>query len=132
MSHNLSNHPFICFSPKHNSTVDAIIQLSDGTILSGSKDKTIKRWTVDGHLLNTFLVYSHCLQCFMEGAEEDTFISCSYDRMMWYKTTGECLCTLHTTFIVWSVLRLRNSSSFLCGMENGTIEEKRMGVTTKH
>jgi WD40 repeat protein len=101
-----------------------IIQLKDGTLLSCSGDKTIKQWTVEGQLLKTFQGPSSSVYCLMEL--DNSFLSGSYDQTLkvWDKTTGECLHSLSTTSLVWNLLRLRNNSTFLCGLSDGTIEEK--------
>jgi len=64
--------------------------------------------------------------------DDNTFLSGSlhfFDAAMkvWNKTTGKCLFSLHSTSSVASLLRLRNNTTFLCGLTNGTIEERRIG-----
>eukprot|EP01102_Stenamoeba_stenopodia_P009035 TRINITY_DN2649_c1_g2_i1.p2 TRINITY_DN2649_c1_g2~~TRINITY_DN2649_c1_g2_i1.p2 ORF type:complete len:161 (-),score=11.53 TRINITY_DN2649_c1_g2_i1:364-801(-) len=43
---------------------------------------------------------------------------------VWNKTTGQCIQTIHTTVSVWCLLRLKNKGTFLCGKEDGSIEER--------
>eukprot|EP01102_Stenamoeba_stenopodia_P011777 TRINITY_DN3639_c0_g3_i2.p1 TRINITY_DN3639_c0_g3~~TRINITY_DN3639_c0_g3_i2.p1 ORF type:complete len:255 (-),score=45.82 TRINITY_DN3639_c0_g3_i2:50-814(-) len=45
---------------------------------------------------------------------------------VWNKTTGECLRTIHMTGPVWRLLRLTNNSTFLCGLDDGRVEERRL------
>eukprot|EP01102_Stenamoeba_stenopodia_P018449 TRINITY_DN676_c0_g1_i1.p1 TRINITY_DN676_c0_g1~~TRINITY_DN676_c0_g1_i1.p1 ORF type:complete len:361 (-),score=69.74 TRINITY_DN676_c0_g1_i1:31-1065(-) len=121
----LSSFPFVSFQQPHSNWVRDIIQLNDNTLLSCSFDKTVKRWTQEGHLLNSFLNRSGIVDCVME-VDDNTFISGSNNKMkVWNKTTGECLHTIQTSSGVTSLLRLRNNSTFLCGLGDGKIEERR-------
>eukprot|EP01102_Stenamoeba_stenopodia_P008907 TRINITY_DN2604_c0_g1_i9.p1 TRINITY_DN2604_c0_g1~~TRINITY_DN2604_c0_g1_i9.p1 ORF type:complete len:412 (+),score=58.54 TRINITY_DN2604_c0_g1_i9:261-1496(+) len=122
-----SSLPFVPFPKPHSSWVRDIIQLNDDTLVSCSYDKTVKRWTVKGQLLNSFLGHSVDVFCVME-VDDNTFISGSADLTIkvWNKTTGECLRTVQTTDSIWSLLRLRNNSTFLCGLRDGKMEERSL------
>eukprot|EP01102_Stenamoeba_stenopodia_P013552 TRINITY_DN4415_c0_g1_i2.p1 TRINITY_DN4415_c0_g1~~TRINITY_DN4415_c0_g1_i2.p1 ORF type:complete len:181 (+),score=13.98 TRINITY_DN4415_c0_g1_i2:80-622(+) len=138
--HNLSLYPFVLF-PQSNAAyeVDAILQLSDGTLVT-CENMAIKRWTVNGQLLNTFMGHTDFVTSLME-VDEDTFLSGSYDKTLklWNKTTGKCLnswqCFYEPRGYCCKLLRLRNNRSvFFVGMMDGWIEERHIdnGKTIGH
>jgi WD40 repeat protein len=122
----LDSFPSVSFHRPHSSWVFDVIQLKDGTLLSCA-DQTIKRWTVEGQLLNTFLDHAASVYCLME-LDDNFFLSGSWETTMkvWNKTTGKCFHSISTARAVCCVLRLRNNFSFLCGLGDGTIEERRL------
>eukprot|EP01102_Stenamoeba_stenopodia_P005617 TRINITY_DN16360_c0_g1_i1.p1 TRINITY_DN16360_c0_g1~~TRINITY_DN16360_c0_g1_i1.p1 ORF type:complete len:391 (+),score=81.02 TRINITY_DN16360_c0_g1_i1:63-1235(+) len=136
--YNLANYPSVSFKRGYgglNADVVDIIQLSDGTLLSCSFDKLIKRWNDRGQLLISYAGHSADVFCLME-LDGNTFISGSYDKSIkvWNKTSGHCLHTIFIEGAVCSLLRLRynnnynnnNSTTFLCGMDDGSIRLERM------
>lgn len=127
-AHNLSKYPTIQFDGRHNSCVTAIIELTDGTLVSCANDGTIRRWTAQGQLLNLFLANSSVVSCLMEVNNNMVLTNSDYETMnLWNLTTGECLLSLSTSSeSIWCLLRLKQSSSFLCGMDSGCIQERVM------
>eukprot|EP01102_Stenamoeba_stenopodia_P006820 TRINITY_DN1905_c0_g1_i1.p1 TRINITY_DN1905_c0_g1~~TRINITY_DN1905_c0_g1_i1.p1 ORF type:complete len:396 (-),score=72.02 TRINITY_DN1905_c0_g1_i1:38-1165(-) len=119
------SYPFISFCDDipHTEHVFGIVQLMDNTLLSCAFDCTIKRWTVDGCLLTTFIGHSCHVWCVME-VDENTFISGSADMTIkvWNLTTGQCFHTISTTTTAFCLLRLKNNNTFLYGRE-----ERRLG-----
>eukprot|EP01102_Stenamoeba_stenopodia_P009037 TRINITY_DN2649_c2_g2_i1.p1 TRINITY_DN2649_c2_g2~~TRINITY_DN2649_c2_g2_i1.p1 ORF type:complete len:302 (-),score=28.12 TRINITY_DN2649_c2_g2_i1:65-970(-) len=126
MSHDLSNFSTMILPKAHTKDVLVIIELKDRTLLSGSADKTIKRWGTDGQLLNTFVGHRSRIPCLME-VDDNTFISGAGDATLkvWNKTTTKCLRTIRMTSPVLYLLKLKKS--FLCGMAYGKIEQRKMG-----
>eukprot|EP01102_Stenamoeba_stenopodia_P018518 TRINITY_DN6796_c0_g1_i3.p1 TRINITY_DN6796_c0_g1~~TRINITY_DN6796_c0_g1_i3.p1 ORF type:complete len:343 (+),score=47.34 TRINITY_DN6796_c0_g1_i3:97-1125(+) len=127
----LSNHPFVCFP--HNSChtfyVRDMIVLKDGTLVSGSDDETLQRWTATAQLIASFEGHTNDIMCLAE-VDDNTFMSGSMDQTvkMWNKTTGECLHTGSSLgYIPFSLLTLRNKSFFLCGLFDGSIQKRRLG-----
>eukprot|EP01102_Stenamoeba_stenopodia_P015468 TRINITY_DN5276_c0_g2_i1.p1 TRINITY_DN5276_c0_g2~~TRINITY_DN5276_c0_g2_i1.p1 ORF type:complete len:365 (+),score=33.35 TRINITY_DN5276_c0_g2_i1:56-1150(+) len=126
-SYDLLNYLCISFPTLQISRVNHILQLKDGTLLSCSGHPTIMRWTGCGKLLGTYLGHLKYVFCLME-VDDNTFLSCSDDNTMklWNKTTRKCQQTLHSGAVVFSLLKLRNNSSFLCGMHDGSMQEREM------
>lgn len=130
--YNLAKYPCTVFNA-HASAVRDVIELRDGTLVSCSTDATIRRWTPNGRLLNSY--NGHSVDCLME-VDDHTFLSGSLDCTMkvWNKTTEELLHTVHLQVGVQCLLRLRHNSSFLCGRKDGHIEERRVDnlIETMH
>jgi len=115
--------------------VHKILGLKDGTFITGSNCQgSIKRCTVNGNVLQTFCGNESVerITALME-VDDNTFVSTSHNYStgastfkVWNKTTGEC----HSieTPEVRCLLRLRNNSTFLCGVASGgcCIEERRL------
>ena len=82
----------------HRSTVTSIVQLeSDGTIVSCSDDATLKRYTVDGRFLNSYVGHEDDVMYVIE-LTEDVIVSASWDGAIkkWNFNTNECIKTLET------------------------------------
>eukprot|EP01102_Stenamoeba_stenopodia_P010792 TRINITY_DN3280_c0_g1_i1.p1 TRINITY_DN3280_c0_g1~~TRINITY_DN3280_c0_g1_i1.p1 ORF type:complete len:299 (-),score=61.85 TRINITY_DN3280_c0_g1_i1:19-915(-) len=136
MDHDLSLYPVLSFRRAHSVKVKSIIQLRDGTIVTSSYDQVIKRWSVEGHLLNSYVdeqspddgtKLSSSTPCSLVEVDDNTFFSGSHSLKLWNKTTGQLLQTLSTTvdYPVWCLLRLNNNNTFLCGME-AIFEEREL------
>lgn len=125
--HNLSAFPFIAFQNTHSDWVFDVIELKDGTLLSCSRDKMIKQWTVQGECLRNFSGHSRDVNCLMEK-DDSVLLSGSYDKLLnvWNKTTCKQIQILSTSNGIYCLLRLRNNLSFLCGFLDGSIHQKRM------
>eukprot|EP01102_Stenamoeba_stenopodia_P009519 TRINITY_DN2817_c0_g1_i1.p1 TRINITY_DN2817_c0_g1~~TRINITY_DN2817_c0_g1_i1.p1 ORF type:complete len:324 (-),score=62.47 TRINITY_DN2817_c0_g1_i1:74-1045(-) len=123
--HDLSLYPCVSFSSGHSSHIWDVVQLADDTLVSCSSLDPMKRWTVEGQLLGTFSKYD--AYCVME-VDDEVFLTGSYDTTLqvWYKASAEIRGNISTTSGVHSMLRLRNNSSFLCGLDDGTIEERSL------
>eukprot|EP01102_Stenamoeba_stenopodia_P016472 TRINITY_DN5760_c0_g1_i2.p1 TRINITY_DN5760_c0_g1~~TRINITY_DN5760_c0_g1_i2.p1 ORF type:complete len:320 (-),score=55.62 TRINITY_DN5760_c0_g1_i2:97-1056(-) len=125
MDYNLANYPFVLFQHSHIGSVNALIELCDETLLSGAQDSVIRRWTPDGKLVTTFRGHSDEVLCLME-VYTNTFISGSYDKKLkwWNKQAGQCICTIPSSSGVHCLLRL--ADSFLCGLSDGSIDERKI------
>eukprot|EP01102_Stenamoeba_stenopodia_P011632 TRINITY_DN3595_c0_g4_i1.p1 TRINITY_DN3595_c0_g4~~TRINITY_DN3595_c0_g4_i1.p1 ORF type:complete len:338 (-),score=55.71 TRINITY_DN3595_c0_g4_i1:92-1105(-) len=123
--HNLSEYHCQSFEDAHSDTVRDIIELRDGSLVSCSYDGSIKRWTARGKLLTSFDGHECQVTCLTE-LDDTSFISGAIDNSLkvWHKTTGQCLHKIQMCDEVWSLLRLKHSDTFLCGIYGGEIEEK--------
>ena len=94
----------ISFNLGHSSTVRCLIVSSDGTeIISGSYDKTLRRWLVQtGQSLQVYQGHSHWVIC-VALLPNGNFLSGSWDNSIkvWDRLTGACLSTLtgHTSSV---------------------------------
>lgn len=110
----LSPTPSFTFSA-HSSTVRSILQLeSDGTIVSCSDDATLKRFTVDGRLLNSYLGHEDGVVYVIELGK-DVIVSASLDGSFkkWKVSTNECIKTIETFGSISGLLRPRNNDSVI-------------------
>jgi len=76
-------------------------------------------------LLGTYVGHTSEVWCAMEK-DDNTLITGSCEMKVWNTTTCKCLSTLLMFSAVWSLLKKKSKSSFVCGMENGTIEIRRL------
>uniref|UniRef100_A0A8D9BFC4 Phospholipase A-2-activating protein n=2 Tax=Cacopsylla melanoneura TaxID=428564 RepID=A0A8D9BFC4_9HEMI len=86
----------------HEMAVWGVIQLTNGIIVTGCADKTIKLHTEEGAFLKTLTGHTDCVRGLAILNNTD-FISCSNDASIkiWDSTTGKCVDTLygHPNFI---------------------------------
>jgi len=134
--------PFLFYEKPHNSYVDILVALSDGSCVSGSLDNSAKRWAIvpkeeeDGkktwsskddkpqlQLVNTFSGHRHCVFGVVE-TDRKTIVTGSYDGTLkeWNTTTGECLKTVVTTAPVCCMIKTKCGTMLVCGMQNGTVQ----------
>ena len=125
--------PSFTFCNPHPLFVNALLELNDGSFLSCSLDKTVKRWlrtTNDNEniqLVGTYQGQEDSVLCVIEK-DDNTLITGSFDRTLkvWNKTSCECLDTLRMRSSVRCLLRTKDNSRFACGFYNGTVELRRM------
>jgi len=119
-------------SNAHEGYVRLIVPLQDGTIVSCSYDKSVKRWSVKskGLLLNTYRGHMSCVRSVAE-LSDDTFAAGENEIRVWHKDSNECLAVISVNEPVWSLLKLKNKSKLLCGMSHGAIEEIDISDLTK-
>lgn len=86
----------------HEMAVWAVVQLSNGIIVTGCADKSIKLHSEEGVYLKTLTGHTDCVRGITVLNDTD-FISCSNDASIkvWDSTTGKCVETLygHPNFI---------------------------------
>lgn len=115
--------------------VSGILELNDGTLLCSCYDHNIMRigrWSTEAghHLINSFSMKTdnNRISCLMDMDNNTTFISGSMNTIkVQSMTNGGCILAIPAVDMVWCLLRLRNNSSFLCGMACGRMEERKLG-----
>jgi len=83
----------ICSFKVHSARVWSICELEDGSFVSGSSDRTIKRWDGDGRLVETISgIHSSSITRVME-LKSDVIVALSRDILVsiWKVSTGELL-----------------------------------------
>lgn len=118
---------------QHSSVILRLVELHDGTLLTGSNDGTMKRWSLTGELLATFVDSDFYISDVIEHERDQTLISSGStdDKLrVWKTATGECIRRSNKlSGAVWNLLKLRNNNNndnnnnlFACGLLRGTIE----------
>jgi WD40 repeat protein len=82
----------------HDSAVRCLAILDNGTIVSGSRDSTIRLWTLgSGQLESRSVLPGHTAEVRNIQVHGDVIVSGSYDAdaRAWSAETGECLHILH-------------------------------------
>jgi len=119
----------------HAKPIYAFFELSDGTLMTASTDKTLKRWTRGGDLLRVFEGHHEAVFAAFE-TDAGTVISGFKDFTLreWDVATGECLYTSEKlSGSLKGLLKLKNGL-LACGFEGGHIElrRSRTGSNTKN
>ena len=102
--------------------VNCVIQLTDGTLVSGSDDATIKQWNIKtGECLRTLEGHTNdvsCLWPMMDGR----VMSGSTDKSarIWNMKTGETEMVIEQTSPVSSLCQLTNGQVVM-GLQDGTV-----------
>jgi WD40 repeat protein len=95
----------------HTGIVQTVIELKDGTLASGSGDRTIKLWDRNGNCLKTFTGHTRVVFALIE-LKDGTLASGSSDKTikLWDRS-GKCLKTLtgHTSHI-WALIELKDGT----------------------
>jgi len=104
-------------------------ELCDGTLMGVADEKTFKRWSHTGEILNVFEGHTFYLSGAIE-MEDDTIVSSAWSRIspikMWSLATSRCLYTMESSeFSPSSLLKLRAQHMFACGFFNGAIHIQR-------
>jgi len=101
----------------HTNIVKDVCELEDGTFLSGSYDKTLKRWDETGKVLQSLSGHTQPIWRVME-LKSDIAVSASmdYTAMVWRISTAEHLRTLtiHNAY-VYGVENLPSRNKFVTG-----------------
>lgn len=122
------------FFRPHEEFVNAnLVELNDGSFVSCSDDKTAKRWLRTGgnsndvQLLGTYKGHTNIVYCAMER-DDNTLLTGSFDRTMkvWNTTSCECLSTLRMRSQVWSLMKTKDKTRFVCGLYSGRVEVRRV------
>jgi F-box and WD-40 domain protein CDC4 len=82
----------------HDSAVRCLAILDNGTVVSGSRDGTIRLWTLESNQLELRRVLrGHTAEVRNVQVHGDVIVSGSYDgaARVWNAETGECLQILH-------------------------------------
>jgi len=112
--------------------VKALVELSDGSFVSCSSDKTAKRW-LSSHsnnvlqLLGIYKGHTLNISCAMEK-DDNTLLTGSFDETIkvWNKTSCECLLTLQMGSLVSCLMKTKDQTRFVCGLYDGRVEVRRM------
>jgi len=129
--------PSLSFPSPHRDWVNVLVVLSDGSLVSCSSDKTVKRWLIDVdrddgqnnegvRLVGTYVGH----QGYVRGAVEidkNTFLTAAYDATLkvWNKATCECLRSLETGRTVLCLIKSKDNSRIVCGKADAVIEIRR-------
>jgi len=127
-----------CFSEKplctfltHRLPIKCLIYLSNKQIASGSQDKTIKIWTLNGDETSEFICaktlngHQGGIKCILKAKDEKMIFSGSCDTTikMWHLNTGICLRTFQGHEDRVDCLELnRDKSKLLSGSKDATIK----------
>jgi len=132
--------PYISYPRPHRSYVRVLVELNDGSIVSGSFDESLKRWmrtnnnNYNGNsntltLLGTYYGHRREVVCAMES-DDNTLLSGSWDDSIkvWNTTTYECLNTIPSLqgSSIWAMTKTKDQTRFLCGRDFGTVEIRRV------
>ena len=124
--------PSVTLRNPHESTVISLVELNDGSFLSGSDDVTAKRWlrTTNNNtleLLGTYLGHTCPSLCAIEK-DDDTLLTGSFDDTLrvWNTTTCECLDTFSMYSSVRYLLKTKDNSRIVCGFGNGRVDIRRV------
>ena len=82
----------------HDSAVRCLVILESGIIVSGSRDSTIRLWTLQsGKIELRNVLHGHTAEVRNVQVHGDVIVSGSYDAdaRIWSAQTGECLHILH-------------------------------------
>jgi len=130
--------PCLSFPSLHQGWVSALVVLSDGSLVSCSADRTVKRWLIELEngkstkssevirLVGTCIGHEDVVMCAVE-IDNETIVTGSLDRTLrvWNKTTCECLRSFSTHYGVFSLIRSNDGLRILCGMFSGAVEMRR-------
>ena len=109
----------------HTSFVRCVAAMSEGRVISGSYDKTIKLWDVDeGTCLKTFKGHKGVVTCLV-SISENSFASSSGDGTIkvWDVSTGKCTKTIEGEGgDVWAVAWSQQEEYLISAHANGTIK----------
>jgi len=89
----------------HSSFIRSICELSDESFVTGSTDKTIKRWSEEGTVLQTFSGHSEGI-CQVVELRADTIASLGAEIRVWRVSTGECIQALGSLGIANTLVAL--------------------------
>jgi len=122
----VSQRPAFTFESQdgHIDAVIGLYPLEDGTVVSYSMDKLVKRWCLEneGRLLNTYYGHRSLVSC-VADLGNDTFATGAQDVIVWNKKTGETLAVIEITESVSCLLKLKDGRTLLCGTPMGDILE---------
>ena len=119
--------PSISFHKPHDSFVNTLVELNDGSFLSCSSDNTAKRWsrtsTNNLQLLGTYQGHEFCLR--VRWRRTTTLCSLGhYDGTVkvWNTTTCECLKLFRWVLAVYCLLKTKDKRArFVCGLYGGEL-----------
>jgi len=123
---------FTTFCP-HEAGLSCLLALKDGTFVSCSADDTAKRWSKhkDLRFLETvgcYVGHFSWVTAAVEKEENSTFITGSRDATLkvWNTSSCECVTTLQMDDGVCCLLRTKDKSRIVCGLEGGIVETRRV------
>jgi len=95
------------FNEPHSNVVREIIELQDGSLISCSDDKHVKRWSTNGQPLNSFGGHTNAVHCVLE-LDETTLVSGGGDQTirLWNRGSNGGSRTIPTTSVCHSLLKL--------------------------
>ncbi len=108
----------------HADVINSFIQLSDGTLASGSKDKTIKLWDPEtGVCKQTLQGHIKAVEALLQ-LSDGTLVSGSWGGIikLWDLKTGNCKQTLHEHISLVDTLLQLLDGSLASGSWDGTIK----------
>ena len=124
--HNFQTGEWLYLEGHTNIILCIAITPDSKTIVSGSRDKTIKIWNINtGECLNTLKGHSHYVQSIAISPDGKTLTSGSYDKKIkiWDLTTGDCLHTLQGHLEdVKSIAISQNGKTIVSGSDDKTIK----------
>ncbi|MBD2020487.1 serine/threonine protein kinase, partial [Leptolyngbya sp. FACHB-36] len=109
----------------HQSWVRSVVFQSNGALLaSGSGDRTVKLWNLEGELHRTIAAHAGWVRAITTSPNGELLASCSNDRTVkvWQWQTGELVQTLngHTDW-VRSVMFSPEGKHLISGSQDGTV-----------
>eukprot|EP01102_Stenamoeba_stenopodia_P013670 TRINITY_DN446_c0_g3_i1.p1 TRINITY_DN446_c0_g3~~TRINITY_DN446_c0_g3_i1.p1 ORF type:complete len:353 (-),score=65.10 TRINITY_DN446_c0_g3_i1:210-1268(-) len=114
----------------HKSWVLSLIELSNNTLASGSKDKTIKIWnTITWSCIHTLVDHSQAVLR-LTKLKDGSLVSVSYDETVRvWNTEGKCVLTHSVEIDIETITTLRDGSIIVGGYE-GQIEIWNLTIIT--
>jgi len=111
------------------------LELNDGSFVSGSHDKTVKRWCITNtdsnrrtlQLVGTFVGHHSAVTSVAE-IDNNTIVTLSSDKTLkvWNTTNYQCLDTLQTSFEVDCMMKTRDKLRIVCGSILNKTEMRRV------
>jgi len=125
----LDQTPSLTF-PSGQAVERALVALKDGvSFISCSNDGTSKHWSISEdcqtfRLVGTFVGHKDAVTCGVEKWDTQSFITGSSDDTLkkWSTTTHQCLNSVRTEEIVWSLILTKNQKTIVCGLADGVID----------
>jgi len=121
---NISSQSFVSSFKPHSDTVYCVVELEDGSFVSGSGDTTIKRWEKNGTVLQVLSGHNDWVRKMIQ-LNSHVLVSASDDMTlkMWQISTAECLrtLTLHSSYIYGLINLSDKQHKFASGSMDNTL-----------
>eukprot|EP01102_Stenamoeba_stenopodia_P009161 TRINITY_DN268_c0_g2_i1.p1 TRINITY_DN268_c0_g2~~TRINITY_DN268_c0_g2_i1.p1 ORF type:complete len:858 (+),score=228.73 TRINITY_DN268_c0_g2_i1:166-2739(+) len=125
----LSSTPTWFIEHAHTGDIISVIELDDGTILTVSRDKTIKKWsrTSKQPLLTFRVAHLDAINAAIM-VDDQTLLTGALDHTIkqWNVSTGRYIQSISVSDRVRSLLKLKkNSGLFVCSLNGGIVEVRK-------
>jgi len=110
----VESKPSMVIRDCHSEDICNLMELTDGTLVTTSYDRTVKRWTRQGQHLQTFSGHAEGVLAVTQ-IDDRTFASGSIDRLVkfWDLETGQCLTSFDGhQLAVHCIIKLRHQHQF--------------------
>jgi WD40 repeat protein len=109
----------------HSDDVMMVIELSDKTIATASRDQTVRVWETTGQCVRVLRGHSSCVRAVVE-LSDGTLLTCCDNTIRKWKRDGECV-SVSTIMVDDSIqcLRAMKNGSIVLGSRRGGIQVQK-------